>query len=1051
MSSPYHSRYYALLLSQAHSESDPGKLTRPLHEARIDLQPHQIDAAHFAFKNSGSEGVLLADEVGLGKTIEAGLIIRKFWSDGHRRVLCITPASLRQQWIQELSEKFLLGAVLAESPSRSKTGQDTISKMLDRTDKVVVCSYNFASAASDVIARIPWDLVVIDEAHRLRNVYKPGNKISAAIKRAVNGRRKILLTATPLQNNLLELFGLLQFVDPAAFGDLDSFKAIIADQGDDAHWLNELRQRISPFCRRTLRKQVSGHIQFTNRIARTQDFKPTDAEWALYEGLSEFLRRKDSIALPGSSRGLITLVIRKIMASSSCAVSGTLDSLINRLRELAKGRAESDLVVEALAADFETLPELKDERGKESANPINQQKAIDPLKLAEEIKELEGYKLIADSVGVDSKAAALLVAIEAAMDNTFALGGRRKAVIFTESRRTQRYLREYLEANGYAKKIVSFNGVNDEPDANRILNEWQVRHAGSDLITGSKSADTRAALIEEFRDRAQILIATESGAEGVNLQFCSLVVNYDLPWNPQRIEQRIGRCHRYGQKHDVVVLNFLNSRNAADKRVLELLDLKFHLFNGVFGASDDVLGSIESGVDIETRIEAIYQECRTEREVAKAFDELQEELKSEIEESFGRAKKKLFDNFDDDVQRMVRLKDTVTSNLRAHSEWLRLLAQEEIHHVAKIDTREFYKSLNDAYGFCLIDAPNELLNTGISLGPYLLEDGTHEQERDAQAGYRLYTGTRGLDDDLSEVAKTKNYINNAKMNRLYHRFHQGHPLALHLIERALERKLVACEVEFYPRGDNHQLIGKSGWAALYDVNLHQEYCPSKLLPVAILDDDPGLGAALALDWDATSPRDKWEAYKTSELLDRKSSDQFDAIFLMRATVRAPIAVPAAVRGVLQSRVQSPILDAATRIFGKASSSFTKENERLMQSIADMERRHQYEISVLNGKSLVESRASVKISAQDGAARRQSADNRIKVLSTTRAKARADYAIAANALEEEILIAEQGLMRKFQRSLESASLFVNILHDTASLRPEFIIRFSVKEWDQQFRN
>ena len=136
----------------------------------------------------------------------------------------------------------------------------------------------------------------------------------------------------------------------------------------------------------------------------------------------------------------------------------------------------------------------------------------------------------------------------------------------------------------------------------------------------------RSALVDYFRDEGRIMIATEAGAEGINLQFCSLVVNYDLPWNPQRIEQRIGRCHRYGQKHDVVVVNFLNRKNEADQRVFELLSEKFQLFEGVFGASDEVLGAIESGVDFEKRIADIYQHCRQTEEIKAAFDQLQLEL-----------------------------------------------------------------------------------------------------------------------------------------------------------------------------------------------------------------------------------------------------------------------------------------------------------------------------------------------------------------------------------------------------------------------------------------
>src|SRR5207237_5852875 len=147
------------------------------------------------------------------------------------------------------------------------------------------------------------------------------------------------------------------------------------------------------------------------------------------------------------------------------------------------------------------------------------------------------------------------------------------------------------------------------------------------------------------REDGRIMIATEAGAEGINLQFCSTVVNYDLPWNPQRIEQRIGRCHRYGQKHDVVVVNFLNRKNEADQRVFQLLSEKFQLFEGVFGASDEVLGAIGSGVDFEKRVADIYQQCRQPTQIQLAFDDLQRELNSEISEAMTVARRKLLENF----------------------------------------------------------------------------------------------------------------------------------------------------------------------------------------------------------------------------------------------------------------------------------------------------------------------------------------------------------------------------------------------------------------------
>jgi len=195
-----------------------------------------------------------------------------------------------------------------------------------------------------------------------------------------------------------------------------------------------------------------------------------------------------------------------------------------------------------------------------------QEKTLVLQALRQEIKELKDYRLLAASISHNAKGQALLLSLKTGFSKAVQLGAPRKALIFTESRRTQAYLKELLSANDYDGQIVTLSGTNNDDGSKNIYKEWLKRHEGEDCVTGSRTADIRSALVEEFKDRASIMIATESGAEGLNLQFCSLVVNYDLPWNPQRIEQRIGRCHRYGQMHDVVVINFINRKNAADQR-----------------------------------------------------------------------------------------------------------------------------------------------------------------------------------------------------------------------------------------------------------------------------------------------------------------------------------------------------------------------------------------------------------------------------------------------------------------------------------------------------
>ncbi|HEV2471400.1 MAG TPA: helicase-related protein, partial [Chthonomonadales bacterium] len=234
-------------------------------------------------------------------------------------------------------------------------------------------------------------------------------------------------------------------------------------------------------------------------------------------------------------------------------------------------------------------------------------------------------------------------------------GAARKALVFTESRRTQQYLRSFLEANGYAGRVAVFNGSNTDEESRKLTERWAQSNRDTGKVTGSRDVDARSAIIDCFRTEADILIATEAAAEGVNLQFCSMVVNYDLPWNPQRIEQRIGRCHRYGQKHDVVVINFVNERNEADQRTFELLDQKFKLFEGLFGASDEVLGAIESGVDFEKRIYAIYQSCRTPEQIESAFRELRAQLEASIQARMASTRQMLLEFFDEEIHQRQRV------------------------------------------------------------------------------------------------------------------------------------------------------------------------------------------------------------------------------------------------------------------------------------------------------------------------------------------------------------------------------------------------------------
>ncbi|AWK85410.1 SNF2-related protein [Azospirillum thermophilum] len=660
MPTPFHTVYFAHELSRSRPASGVERLSQSLVDASIDLNPHQIEAALFALKSPLDSGVILADEVGLGKTIEAGVLLLQSWAERKRRLLVLCPASLRRQWATELEEKFGLPCRILDARSWSASMDAGETNPFDTDREVSIVSYNFAVRQADILLRTAFDLVVIDEAHKLRNAWKPDNVIGQSLKRALAGRRKALLTATPLQNSLMELYGLASFIDDYIFGEAATFRANYTGAGAN---LEMLRGRLGSFCHRTLREDVQEYVRYTQRRPLTVPFTPTDAEQQLYDRISAFLMRESGFAIPKRQRRLTLLVMRKLLASSSYAIAGTLDTIIRRLEALQRGDAQAadELLRNFISTeefedtDSEDVGENKSEGTGDDGTTLSETSMNSPV-LAEELEELRRCRALADSMQADTKAHALLKALELGFAEMARTGAARKALVFTESRRTQAHLKAFLEANGYAGSVVAFNGSNTDPDARGILERWLSANRDSGKVTGSRPVDMRTALVEHFRDDASIMLATEAAAEGINLQFCSLVINYDLPWNPQRIEQRIGRCHRYGQKHDVVVVNFINRRNAADRRVYELLDEKFRLFEGVFGASDEVLGALESGIDFERSILAIYQECRTEAEIDAAFARLQAELEDVIRSRMAEARRVLFAHFDEDVHARLRLR-----------------------------------------------------------------------------------------------------------------------------------------------------------------------------------------------------------------------------------------------------------------------------------------------------------------------------------------------------------------------------------------------------------
>lgn len=592
-----------------------------LLDTSIDINPHQVDAFCAAVKALKTGGIILADEVGLGKTIEAGLVIKYVIKSGAKKILISLPASLRKQWEVELLEKFDFPDGTIKILDKQAINYDPIG-ILDHwlKDPQKVCialtSYDFSSKLMKKYPSVKWDFIVIDEAHNMRNIFH-GTKRAKRLYDQSHNIPKILLTATPLQNSLSDLHGLVSFIDPRIFGTEKAFNKQYKEDNNYA----ELKQNLAPVLYRTLRKDVSKYMQFANRVSRTFDFELGYDEAALYMRVNNFLKRDYLYSLPTANRNLMTLVIRKLLASSSFALIETFEVILDRLQKLLAGTKSKDaqegfeLFWNYLDDDYD-----EDDDTEEDADVLFQKQQIQ-----EEIDEVKAIIENAEKIKTNAKIKALKQAIEAAFGMQLEKGIAQKVVIFTESKRTQRYVARELIASGISDEdIVLFNGENTDERTKEIYKAYQVKNFGK--TNYGPAVERKHAIVDYFEHNAKILILTDAGSEGLNLQFCNTVINYDLPWNPMKIEQRIGRCHRYGQKNDVVAINLLNTGNQADMRVYEILSKKFELFDGVFGSSDIALGILESGINFEQEILAIYQKCNTAAEIKREFDKLDRKL-----------------------------------------------------------------------------------------------------------------------------------------------------------------------------------------------------------------------------------------------------------------------------------------------------------------------------------------------------------------------------------------------------------------------------------------
>jgi adenine-specific DNA-methyltransferase len=673
-SAPLHAfnrRILAEDLIRVRRPDDRERYAASQRQARIDPNPHQIDAVIFALRRLREGGCILADEVGLGKTIEAGLVIAQSRAEGAQRILLIVPKSLIGQWQNELLTLF--GIVAREDQA------NFFAPGVHLVGREFAGSEHGAELLGSVA---PFDLVVIDEAHEIfaglhkrfaRDGVYDETSNEALMAHRVRGFLRsasvLLLTATPIQNSLAELWGLVQYVERTGtlLGDITTFREVFCCEDDRTlvpGQEHELQRRLAMVLQRTLRRQAQEFLDrpFTQRRCRLYEYAMSDDERSLYDDVTEYLLQPSLYAFAGRQRRLLLIGFHRRMASSIAALAASLENVASRLRHLQAGQQSADEARDVLG-DLEEDEDIE-EPGDDAPVAPNQ------AAIAAELARVKDFVARARSLPHDAKARSFQDAIRVVLDLGRNGRGSGKAVVFTESITTQEYLRKLLLDTGLAdEEITLFRGTNDHPRALQAHARW-IQEVGSKLPPGSRPSRevaVRLGLVHEFSTRSKVMVCTEAGAKGLNLQFCETVINYDLPWNPQRIEQRIGRCHRYSQQRDVTVVNFIARDNEAHRLTFEILSQKLDLFGRVLDASDVILHEPRTdapeiavsalSLELEIDLRNIYSRSRTLDEVARELTALRDKIgvrRDAYEKEYQRTSQIIESRFDEEVRRVFK-------------------------------------------------------------------------------------------------------------------------------------------------------------------------------------------------------------------------------------------------------------------------------------------------------------------------------------------------------------------------------------------------------------
>lgn len=630
---PFHAYYTARMLENLPAED----LFVPVFASSdIRVYPFQIAAASFALRSPYQKGVVLCDEAGMGKSHEAMLVITQKWLEsgarpaGRNRILLVIPGTdLLQQWTEMIDRYYTIPYVVLTS--REQWNECVFDENPNAFDQnaVVVTTYDFAAENEAAASKINWDLTVFEEANALSSVYQEGNKQAKALKRIAGDSFKLLLTGTPIEKNIMDLYGLIWFIDEAVLPGEKEFLARYLRRPEN---YPELSERVSKYCFRSLRSQAKDYAKVPQRLLITDEYTPSPEERELYHLLYAYINKPDKRAFPEMNPYDLALRLFSLQSSSTAAILQTIRGVIKRL---------------------EGMPDAQDER-----------------------TEWRQMQAVAESVSQDAKAGRLLTALQSGFALMKTCGANKKAVIFTESVETQKMLFALLSGR---YKTLLYNG----------------------------SADYSA--IRRFKTDGEVLISTDSGAKGFNLEDAAFVIHYDLLYNTLKMEQRIDRCHRLGQENDVLSLAFIDKNNLADVRKLELINKRMLVADGVFGVTDEVIGGFTGNLDEAFRV--IAEHSRTKAQIEAEHQQMLLQHETENRQLVSAAEEVLFTTFTRELADRVKLTPRYISE-----------KTEEINAALWSIVKRFFENYNAAHDDCFYeidDIAQTITATKYTKLPYL--------------------------------------------------------------------------------------------------------------------------------------------------------------------------------------------------------------------------------------------------------------------------------------------------------------------------------------------